>query len=88
VQIFANLLPLYGDLYLLGDFNINLILHLVIFLGLHALQRFKFSNQEDFRQASRTFFCFKSNEVEVVDFFQVNVPWSDHDFPLLPSLVG
>jgi hypothetical protein len=84
-EVCADILPSYADVYLFGDFNVNLIDSsdglFETFCGF--LESFRLYNVAIFptRVVSGKLLdlLLVSNKSEVVDFFQMPLSWSDHD---------
>jgi hypothetical protein len=88
-EIFSDLLPLYGDVCLLGDFNVDLLDpgHSLFPRFLDFLEMFMLCNVAIFptREASGKLLnlFLVPNPCDVGDFHQIAVPWSDHDMIFL-----
>jgi hypothetical protein len=91
---FSELIPIYNEVFLFGDFNINLLISsdplfntfqelLIIFMLYNV-------SVVPTRSASGTLLdlFLVSNPQLVADFYQMNVDWSDHDALFLSSGVG
>jgi hypothetical protein len=88
-EICSDLLPLYGEVCLLGDFNVDLLDsdHFLFPRFLDFLEMFMLCNVAIFptRGASGKLLdlFLVSNPNDVGDFHQIAVPWSDHDMIFL-----
>jgi hypothetical protein len=85
-EVCADILPGYGDVYLIGDFNMNLLdssdCLFKTFCGF--LESFWLYNVTTRVVSGKLLdFFLVSDKSEVVDFFQMPLSWSDHDMLFL-----
>jgi hypothetical protein len=85
-QICTDLLPLYGNVYLLSDFNFDLLdpsgfLYAPFDDILEAFMLYNVSILPS-REILGKLLDF-ANPDEIADFYQMNIPWSDHDMIFL-----
>jgi hypothetical protein len=88
-EVCADILPGYGDVYLFGDFNVNLLDSsdglFETFCGfLEPFRLYNVAISPPRAVSGKLLDLFLvSNKSEVVDFFQMPLSWSDHDMLFL-----